>query len=74
MSRKYTNSLPADYFSMNKIIWFYSISIGKETAQLVEIHPQEKQEPDFCMVNNTSVDGLVTQVSKAPASMIWTWY
>ena len=26
------------------------------------------------MVNNTSVDGLVMQLSKAPAGMIWTWY
>ena len=43
-------------------------------AQVVEIHAQEMQEPRFFMVINTSVDGLVMQVSKAPAGMIWTEY
>ena len=28
-------------------IQIYSISVGNETAQVVEIHPQEMQEPDF---------------------------
>ena len=43
-------------------------------AQVVEIHAQEMQEPRFFMVINTSVDGLVMQVSKAPAGIIWTEY
>ena len=28
-------------------IQFQIISVGNETAQVVEIHPQEMQEPDF---------------------------
>ena len=48
----------------------YIISGCSETAQVVEIHPQEMQEPDFCRVKNMSIDGLVTQVSKAPGGMI----
>ena len=55
-------------------IRFYIISASNEMAQVVEIHAQEMQEPRFFMVINTSVDGLVMQVSKAPAGMIWTEY
>ena len=52
-------------------IQIYITSVGNALAQVVEIHPREMQEPDFCRVNNMSIDGLVTQVSKAPEGMIW---
>ena len=47
MSRKYTNSLPAEFITGNMTVWFYVISAGYETALVVEIHPQKMQGPDY---------------------------
>ena len=43
------NKLFACWFCLwrNMTIQIYIISVGNETAQVVEIHPQEMQEPDF---------------------------
>ena len=38
LSRKYTNSLPADFF-YNKYDFMNLISVGNETVQVVEIQP-----------------------------------
>ena len=47
MSGEYTNSLSTEFITGNMTIKFYVISAGNETAQVVEIHHQEMQGPDF---------------------------